>query len=55
MKAPSAKSPPLTPEEIRGLRRHGHSIATIANMAYRRNGIGRAQVREILFPEINRG
>lgn len=49
MKPPFAKAPPLSAEELRRLRGDGLSVATIAGMAYRRNGIGRAQVRAILF------
>jgi len=51
MKALSAKAPPLTHAELRALRREDHSISTICGMAYRRNGLSKDEVREIVFGE----
>ncbi len=51
MKPAFAKAPPLTADEMREMRRDGQSVAAIAEAARRRNGIGRADVRRILFGE----
>jgi hypothetical protein len=45
----TTKLPPLTDDELLQRYRDGATIAALINLAYRRNGIGRQRVREIVF------
>lgn len=40
--------PPMTPQDMRAMRDSGEPVSAIFQRAYMRNGLGRAQVREIL-------
>jgi len=48
---PAASQPPLSEAEMRSMWRGGDSLAQIASKALRRNRIGKAKVREIVFGE----
>lgn len=50
MKRPTSLSP-LSDAEMRDMWRRGDAFADIAAMARRRNGLTRAQVREVVFGE----
>lgn len=44
-----SKLPPMTDDEIRCLYRDGDPVSDIARKAYTRNGMLKAEVRQILF------
>lgn len=49
--APRDKLPPMSEDEMRELWRAGDPLASIASKARLRNGIGRREVRRVIFGE----